>query len=251
MDKKEPRFILLLGATSAVVRALANELASQGYNLVLAGRDTEEVERIATDIQLRYQVRAHPLFLDVLAYETHGPVFENACALVGGQFYGVVAGFGYLGVQAEAEKDRAEARKIVDTNYTAAVSLLGLAAEHLEKAQEGFILGIASVAGDRGRQSNYLYGSAKGAFAIFLQGLRVRLAKSGVNVTTLKPGFVDTKMTFGLPGLFLVARPEDVAVRALKATYAGQSEVYAPWFWGWIMWIIRWIPDFIFRRLKL
>jgi short-subunit dehydrogenase len=107
------------------------------------------------------------------------------------------------------------------------------------------------VAGDRGRQSNYIYGSAKGALSLFLQGLRNRLAKAGVHVMTVKPGFVDTKMTFGKPGMFLVAQPEQVATEVFKAFQKQRNVVYVPWFWFWIMAIIRAIPEALFKTLKL
>lgn len=242
---------LILGATSAMARAIAAELAGRGYALVLAGRDHEELGYLAADLRERYQVPVRDLFLDALAFGTHPAFYASALEAAGGRLHGVVLALGAMGSQADAQADPEEARRIVDSNYTAAVSLLGLAANDLEARGQGWICGISSVAGDRGRQSNYLYGSAKAALTTFLQGLRVRLFKVGVHVTIVKPGFVDTKMTFGLPGLFLVASPQAVARRVVAAVHAGTPEVYAPWFWRWIMAIIRWIPDAVFKRMKL
>lgn len=247
----ETRWVLILGATSAIARATAEELARDGYGLILAGRDGEELEYLAADLRVRGGGPVQVLFLDVLAFETHAPFFQHCLELAQGELHGVVLAFGHLGVQSEAQQDFTQARLILDTNFTAAASLLSLAANHLEARGRGFLLGYSSVAGDRGRQSNYLYGSAKGGLTLLLQGLRVRLFKAGVQVTLVKPGFVDTKMTFGLPGLFLVASPKAVARRALRAVEAGRAEVYAPWFWFWIMLVIRMVPDFVFKRLKL
>lgn len=247
----ETRWALILGATSAIARSMALVLAEQGYSLLIAGRDMEELEYLAADLRVRGQTEAHPFFLDALALETHAAFYQQCQERAEGRIHGVVMALGHLGDQAEAQEDFLAARRILESNYTAPASLLELAARDLESRGEGWICGISSVAGDRGRQSNYLYGSSKGALTLLLQGLRVRLFKSGVNVTVVKPGFVDTKMTFGLPGLFLVARPEAVARRALAAVRAGRGEVYAPWFWYWIMLVIRWLPDLIFKRMRL
>jgi short-subunit dehydrogenase len=129
--------------------------------------------------------------------------------------------------------------------------LLSHLADYFENRKHGFIAGISSVAGERGRQSNYVYGAAKGAFTILLQGLRNRLFPHGVRVLTVKPGFVDTGMTFGMRGLFLVASPEYVGERIARSVVRGRDVVYIPWFWRHIMLIIRLIPEFIFKRLKL
>src|SRR5262245_32088329 len=153
--------------------------------------------------------------------------------------------------QGEAQTSFELARRMIDVNYTSAVSLLNLAANYLEAQKAGFICAISSVAGDRGRQSNYIYGSTKAALNTYLEGMRVRLAKVGVPVTTVKPGFVDTRMTRGLPGMFLVAQPERVARDICRAIKKRRSVVYTPWFWWGIMSIICSIPTFVFKRLKL
>jgi short-subunit dehydrogenase len=140
---------------------------------------------------------------------------------------------------------------MIDVNYSSAVSVLEQAAVHFEEKKRGFVCAITSVAGDRGRQSNYLYGSTKAALNTYLQGLRHRLSKSGVDVLTVKPGFVDTRMTWGLPGLFLVASPDKVAKDVCWAIRKRRNVTYTPWFWRGIMSIICAVPDFIFRRTKL
>jgi decaprenylphospho-beta-D-erythro-pentofuranosid-2-ulose 2-reductase len=140
---------------------------------------------------------------------------------------------------------------MVAVNYLGAMSVLDQCANLLATAGAGFIVGISSVAGDRGRQSNYYYGSAKAGLTAYLSGLRNRLSGQGVQVLTVKPGFVDTAMTYGLEGMFLVASPEDVGRQIVRAVEKRRNTVYLPWFWRYIMLIIRHIPEFLFKRLKL
>ncbi len=143
------------------------------------------------------------------------------------------------------------AEKIITSNFTGAVSILGICANYFEPLKRGFIIGISSVAGDRGRQSNYVYGAAKGALSIYLQGLRNRLFPSGVRVVTIKPGFVDTAMTFGLPGLFLVASPQHIGKQIVRTLSKSTDVVYLPGFWRFIMLIIKHVPEVIFKRMKM
>jgi short-subunit dehydrogenase len=164
---------------------------------------------------------------------------------------GVVSAIGYLGDQDLAFTDPDEARTILTTNFTGPVILLDELSRLLIEQQKGFIIGIASVAGDRGRQSNFIYGSAKGGFNIYLQGLRNRLFRDNVQVLTVKPGFVDTAMTFGLDGLFLVAQPEEIGENIVQAMEKKKDIVYLPFFWRYIMLIIRSIPELLFKRLSL
>jgi short-subunit dehydrogenase len=165
---------------------------------------------------------------------------------------GVVCSVGYLGDQKKAELDFSEADKIIRTNYSGCVSILSIIASDFEKRQKGFIIGISSVAGDRGRQSNYYYGSAKAGFSAYLSGLRNRLSKSNVPILTVKPGFVDTKMIegMGLPPL-LIAQPEEVAESIYKSWKNRKNVVYTKWFWRWIMLLIKSIPEQLFKKMKL
>ena len=165
---------------------------------------------------------------------------------------GVVCAFGYLGDNEEAKSDFIEARKIMETNYIGCVSILNIIANDFEKRKRGFIIGISSVAGDRGRQSNYYYGSAKAGFTAYLSGLRNRLHRSGINVLTVKPGFVRTQMTEGmeLPPL-LTAHPEKTARDIYKSWKKGKMTLYTKWFWRHIMLIIKYIPETIFKRMSL
>lgn len=248
------RNIVILGATSAMARAIADELAAGGDRLVVAARDESEAQRIAADLRIRYRAHAAALAFDALDFASH-PAFLDACAeQLGGPIDGVVLCHGAMADQAEAQRDFALAQRMIDTNYTSAVSILNLAAERLEAAPARpgrFVCVVSSVAGDRGRPSNYIYGSTKAALDAYLEGLRARLFKAGVAVTTVKPGFVDTAMTWGLPGMFLVAQPGQVARSVVRAIRKQSAIVYTPWFWRLIMLIIRNIPRPVFNRMKL
>lgn len=244
-------WVAVLGATSAIGRALALEYAGAGHDIVLAGRDLEELRRIACDVRVRTQREVAVLRLQADAFDTHAEFHDQLIEVTGGALAGACLCFGYMTDQATAQSDFEAAQRTIDVTYTGAVSVLNRLADYLEGRGSGFLAVLSSVAGERGRQSNYVYGSAKAALTAFCAGLRVRLFKAGVTVTTVKPGFVDTKMTYGLPGLFLVADPADVARRIRAAVDAGQHEVYTPWFWRWIMLIIKCIPDFVFKRMKM
>jgi len=241
--------VLILGATSAIARATAAAFAARGDALYLASRDDEELRRIAADLQLRYGVDVQHSVFDAEATGTHEAFFKSVLETMP-DLSGVVLAFGYLG-DSMAARNFSVGEKVIASNFTGAVSILSLCANHFEPLHYGFIIGISSVAGDRGRQSNYVYGAAKGALSLYLQGLRNRLHPGGVRVITVKPGFVDTAMTYGLPGLFLVASPQTIGKRIVAALGKSADVVYLPWFWRYIMLIIKHIPEFIFKRMKL
>ena len=241
--------VLILGATSAIARATAAAFAGQGYALYLASRDADELRRIAADLRLRYGVEVRHGEFDAEATATHEAFFQSVVAAMP-NLRGVVLAFGYLGDQMAA-RDFRVGEKVIAANFTGAASILSHCANYFEPLKSGFIIGISSVAGDRGRQSNYVYGAAKGALSLYLQGLRNRLYASGVRVITVKPGFVDTAMTYGLPGLFLVASPQDIGARIVRALDKSADVVYLPWFWRYIMLIIRVIPEWQFKKMKL
>jgi short-subunit dehydrogenase len=241
--------VLILGATSAIARATAVAFATRGDALYLASRDPDELQRLATDLKLRYGVEVRYGLFDAEAIETHEAFLQSVIEEMP-NLSGVVLAFGYLGDQ-QAARDFKVGAKVIAANFTGAVSILSHCANYLEPKQRGFIIGIASVAGDRGRQSNYVYGAAKGALSLYLQGLRNRLFASGVRVITIKPGFVDTAMTYGLPGMFLVASPQHIGERIVATLGKSADEVYLPWFWRYIMLIIKHIPEPIFKRLRL
>jgi short-subunit dehydrogenase len=241
--------VLILGATSGIGRALAVEFASHRYDLILAGRDLDELSALTADLHLRYGVGAHSQRFDILNFEEMESMVAACLAPAGDSLEGVVLCAGYLGDHERALKDLRETRTILDTNFTGAVLALNLLANYFEQKRRGFICAISSVAGDRGRQSNYLYGSAKGGLTTYLQGLRNRLYHAGINVLTVKPGFVDTRMTYGRQKLFLVAPPQVVARGIYRAVLKGRNQFYLPWFWGVIMLAVRAIPEGFFKKL--
>lgn len=243
--------VLILGATSAIASALAREFAAHKFDLVLGGRDREELSALASDLSLRWEIRAGTLLFDVLDRETHAASLEAYLAQSGDALAGAVVCIGRLGDQAKGQSDWEEARLILETNFTGCVSALNILANHFELKRKGFICAISSVAGDRGRQSNYLYGAAKGGLSVYLEGLRNRLYPAGVKVITIKPGFVDTHMTYGRSGMFLVAAPEKVAAGMFRAVEKGQEVVYLPWFWRGIMMVVKSIPEKIFKRMRM
>ena len=245
-----PRSILIIGATSSMARAIAERLGRAGDRLALAARDPDELLALAADVRLRTGAIVEALPLDVTDFDAHDAFVDHAVAALGGTIDGVILCQGFMAEQADAEKDPALVRRMSDVNYASAAALASLIGDRLTRPG-GFVCAVSSVAGDRGRQSNYFYGSTKAALNTAMDGLRVKLSKVGVSVTTIKPGFVDTSMTWGLKGMFLVASPERIARDVERAIARRKPVVYTPWFWRWIMLIIRSIPSFIFNRMKL
>jgi short-subunit dehydrogenase len=242
--------VLLVGGSSGIGRALAREMAARGACLHLAARDDKEADRIAQDLVIRYGAQVSHSAFDVTAYESHSELVERAAQTLG-RLDIVVVCVGELGDQLVAQTDAAFARRIIETNYVGVVSVLTHAANFLERQRGGAIIAIGSVAGDRGRASNYVYGSAKSGLDRFLQGLRARLFRSGVHVLTVKPGFVDTRMTFGLPGVVLACTPARVAQAAIHGLDRRRNILYVPWWWFWIMLAVRAVPESVFKRLAL
>lgn len=241
-------YVLIIGAKSDIAKATAREYAKNGYDLYLAARNVSELEAFAQDVITRTQKEVKLVELNILDYKSHQTFYEN----LNEKPLGVISAVGYLGDQERAELNFDEAKKIIDTNYTGLVSLFNIIATDFEKRKSGFIVGISSVAGDRGRKSNYIYGSAKAAFTAYLSGLRNRLYDASVHVLTVKPGFVATKMTEGmdLPEK-LTAQPEEVASDIYKAQKKGKNIIYTKWIWKWIMLIICNIPEFQFKKMSI
>lgn len=243
-----PDAVLILGATSDIAMAVAARFAKEGFDIQLAGRKEEALKAIASDLHIRYGISTSHHLFEATDYGAHAdwlsqlPQLPSVCCCA----------FGLLGDQPQAEKEWAHAREIMEVNYLGATSILSHLANEMEKRGDGQIIGISSVAGERGRGSNYYYGSAKAGFTAFLSGLRNRLAKKGVHVLTVKPGFVDTAMTEGLdlPGP-LTAQPEEVANAIWKAHNKGKNVIYTRWMWKYIMLIIKLIPEAIFKKLSL
>ena len=244
------RRVLILGATSAIARAIATRLSQSGDRVYLSGRDAQELERIAKDLTVRFGHHAHWGVVDASDFSSHPECIRAASRALGG-LDGVVFAIGTLGQQPEDSWDATAARRLIDVNLTAGVSLISLTIESLLESDQGFVVGLSSVSGDRGRQSNYAYGAAKGGFSIFLDGLRNRLESTGLRVYTVKLGFVDTAMTFGKEGLFLVASPQQIAAGIEKILSRPSGIYYLPSFWRPIMLAIRAIPEWLFKKLTL
>ncbi|MEW5822321.1 MAG: SDR family oxidoreductase [Cyanobacteriota bacterium] len=241
-------YVLILGAGSDIAKALSHMYASKKYNIYLAGRKIDELEKDAKNLNIRYNIEAMPLFFDATEFEKHYDFYH----FLQPKPTIVICIFGYQGEQIEGQKSFKETQKVIDTNYTGSVSILNVIANDFEEKQSGSIVGISSCAGDRGRAKNYIYGSAKGAFSIYLSGLRNRLSKSNVSVLTVKPGFVATKMTenMDLPEK-LTAQPEEVAKDIFKAQQTKKDIIYTKWFWFFIMNIIKHIPEKMFKKMNI
>jgi len=241
--------LLILGANSDVAHAVAKKFAgTEKAGIYLASRNMETLEKKAGDIRARFGVRADALFFDADDAASRKPFYDS----LDPKPDGVILAFGYLGDQEKAQADFSEAERIINTNFTHAAAMLEIIASDFEKRGHGFIIGISSVAGNRGRKSNYFYGAAKGALTVYLSGLRNRLAGSGIHVVTVLPGFISTKMTEGmdLPAA-LTASPDDVAEDIYTAFKKKKHVIYTKWFWRWIITIIESIPETIFKRLSL
>lgn len=240
---------IVLGASSSVGRAFSRQAAAGGSDVILAGRDTDDLQRTAADVALRGNCRADVVYFDAESTDDHSK-FVDDCMRRGGPV-DVFLLFGTMPEQQAIDQDFALALQTIGVNYVGAVSVLSRLAPHLEAQGGGRVVVLSSVAGDRGRLKNYVYGSAKGALNLYLQGLRARLARSNVSVTTVKAGFLDTDMSYGMPGLFLVAPPEACAKACLELSAKGREVAYFPRFWWAIMTIIKSIPERIFKRLSI
>jgi decaprenylphospho-beta-D-erythro-pentofuranosid-2-ulose 2-reductase len=243
--------VLILGATSAIAQAVACEYAERGARLFLVARDAQRLDTIADDLQVRGAISVETLVADLTNYDRHSEIVAAATDALS-DLDTVIVAHGVLPDQAECQQSAADAAYAMDVNFLSVVGLLTPLANWLEVRKRGSIAVITSVAGDRGRQSNYVYGAAKAGLDAFLQGLRNRLYKAGVHVVTVKPGFVDTPMTAHIKDRgALWAQPEDIASGILRAIDKQQDVVYLPRYWRLIMLIIRSIPEKLFKRLSL
>lgn len=240
---------IILGATSSMARAFARNMAEQGHCIIACGRDMEEVEALATDLSERGAENTYALKFDARDPESFGPILEQA-AMAPGRLNAAVF-VGSMPPQSEIEDDPSLATGVVTDNYTGPAEFLLRLAPLLEARGGGTVVGVSSVAGDRGRIGNYTYGSAKAGFTTFLSGLRNRLTRAGGHVVTVKPGFVDTSMTWGIDGMFLVASPEKVARDIAKAVRRRRNTIYTPGFWWLIMTIIKLIPEALFKKMSI
>ena len=243
------KYLLIIGAKSDIAEATARIFARNGFNLYLGGRgDLHELEGLAADLHIRYNVTVKVVAIELNDFEKHQANYDA----LNPKPVGVLCTAGYLGNQQKAEENIKETLRVINANYSGCVSLLNVIANDFEKRKSGFIIGVSSVAGERGRKSNYIYGSAKAGFTAYLSGLRNRLAGMGIKVLTVKPGFVKTKMTAGLElPLALTVEPQQVADAVFKAWKKGRDVLYVKSLWRWIMLALRLIPERIFKKMNL
>lgn len=244
------RKILFVGATSAIAQETAKLLATTGDRLFLVARNRERLEAVAKDLQIRCGNDVGSFPLDVNELDRHEQMLDAAREWLDGVDTVLIA-HGSLPDQKACEASFEKMRSELQTNFISVASLLTHVANRFEAQGFGTIAVISSVAGDRGRGSNYVYGTAKAAVSTLLQGLRGRLHRSGVRVLTIKPGFVDTPMTADFEKGLLWAQPGKVAKGIVQAISKGREVVYVPWFWRWIMLILRMIPEGIFKKLTI
>ncbi len=240
--------VLILGATSDIGVAIAKKFASEKFDIFLAGRRPELLKPLESDIHIRYGAVCKSLAFDALEYESHARFFQSILPKPDIS----ICVFGILENEEEAFDDWLLTKKMIDTNYTGSVSILNIIAKYYMAENKGTIIGISSVAGDRGRASKLIYASAKAAFTTYLAGLRNKCFKNHVHVMTVQPGFVYTKMTENqvLPKL-ITSTPVQVANIIFNAYLKKKNIIYVKWFWRYIMRIIQVIPEFQFKKMKL
>ncbi len=240
---------LILGATSSMARAFARALAARGDAVFLAGRDAVDLNASAQDCAARGARFAEVLDFD--ARKPDGfPTIIQRLEREDGQINAAVF-VGSMPDQSAIDADPSLIAGTIQDNFTGPAQVLQMLAPVIESRGVGTVVGVGSVAGDRGRVGNYVYGGAKAGFHTYLSGLRNRLTRAGGHVVTVKPGFVDTSMTWGIDGMFLVASPAKVADDILKAVGKKKNVIYTPFFWRYIMLIIRTIPEFIFKKMSI
>ncbi len=240
---------IILGATSTMARALARVLAAQGDALLLAGRDMDDLDRLAADCRLRGAAEAQTVAFDARRPETFQTILDRAAAAKGTLNAAVFVGS--MPDQSEIDADPALIDGTVTDSFTGPARFLQMLAPMLETRGAGCIVGVGSVAGDRGRLGNYVYGAAKAGFATYLAGLRNRLGRKGVHVLTVKPGPVDTAMTWGLGRLPLMTTPDRVAADILKGVSKRRNVIYTAAIWRPVMAVIRAIPEPIFKKMSI
>ena len=242
------KYILIIGAGSDIARPLAHLYAKAGYGIYLASRSIDRLKLDANDIAIRYNTDTAAFFLDVTATETHHSFYNTLPEKPSG----VICLAGILGDQHRSEVDFSEANAVITANFTGLVSLLHIIASDFEFRRGGFIVGVSSVAGERGRKSNYVYASAKAGFTAFLSGLRNRLYTDNVQVMTVHPGFISTKMIEGrkTPAI-ITATAEKVARDIFRGQQKGKDFLYSTWIWRYIMLAFRNIPESLAKKLDL
>ena len=243
------RKIIILGATSAIATATARLLAAEGHELFLAARNAHALQALADDLRTRGARRIETAHFDAAQTGAHAALIESAAAALNGLDTAILA-YGSLPEQTSIQDDPERVAADLNANFVSAAALLTQIAARFERQGYGTIVAISSVAGDRGRAVNYVYGSAKAGLTCFLSGLRQRLWSKGIDVITIKPGFVDTPMTATFQKGALWSTPEVVAAAIVRAMASHQTTVYVPGFWRWIMACIRALPERVFVRMR-
>jgi short-subunit dehydrogenase len=243
------RSILIAGATSAIAQEVAKHFAAENASFLLAGRDPQKLAAVSDDLNARGAKQVETVEVDFLDLSACPALIEGAVERLGGLDVLLVA-HGTLPDQAACESDPVLALQEFSLNALSAMALLIPAANHFEAQGSGRLAVITSMAGVRGRRSNYVYGAAKASVSAFMEGLRGRMAEAGVSVTDIRPGFVDTPMTAQIPKNPLFASAAAVGARSYRAIIAGTDVIYVPWFWRWIALVIQLIPRPIFKKLN-
>ena len=242
--------VLLIGATSAIAHEVAKHFAREGASLCLVGRSEDKLESVAKDLRVRGAKAVSFIVQDLTMVDRHEAVLRQAVDYLEGLDAALIA-HGQLPNQRAVENDPSAILRAFSVNCLSVLSLVTLIGEYFGAQNRGILAVISSVAGDRGRRSNYVYGAAKGAVDIFLDGLRVRFQQSGVTVLSIRPGLVDTPMTMAIKKNVLFATAHEVGEVIYHAMKARKSVVYAPGFWKWIMLVIKLLPRRIFHKLPL
>jgi len=249
-NSPKPSHILVLGATSAIAIGVMRPLAEQGASFYLVARNPEKLKAVASDLETRGASAVFTCVMDLDDTAVHEAMLAEAAGKLETIDLALIA-HGILGDQEHDQASFAATEAILHTNFLSAVSLITWLANYFESTHQGTLAVISSVAGDRGRKSNYVYGASKGALNIFLEGVRNRIDRSGVHVLTIKPGFVATPMTAHVPQNALFAHPAAVGRGILKAIEKRKDVAYVPPIWALIMLVIRSIPEAIFKKLNL
>jgi decaprenylphospho-beta-D-erythro-pentofuranosid-2-ulose 2-reductase len=240
------RRVLVLGATSAIAQQVARLYAREGASFVLVARNGDRLRAVADDLRVRGAASVDAAVADLNDSSHHEELLDRAAPLEL-----VLLAYGVLGDAQEIGRSAEAAEEVLRTNLLGPVSLLTRVAQRMEEQRSGCIVALSSVAGDRGRASNAVYGASKAGLTAFLSALRNRLHRAGVRVLTIKPGFVDTPMTAHLPKNALYVSPERVARDLVRAVERGPDVVYTPWWWRLAMLAVRLIPERLFKRLSL
>ncbi len=240
--------VLFLGASSTIAIATAKLYASKGYNIQLAARNIERLQPSRSDLAIRYGIHCTLHEFDVTLFDQHAPFWESLTPKPDI----TICFIGYMNENKYVIANQAETIKTINTNFTGIVSILNIIEAEYANRQQGIIACVSSVAGMRGRQSNYIYGSAKAGLIAYLSGLRNKLYHRNVHVVTILPGYIQTKMTdhLQLPKS-LTAQPAEVARAIYNGIQNKKNRIFVKWIWRWIMLIITNIPESIFKKKKL